>query len=42
MAFSKDGEFLNPGVKSYFASNGELRYPALDNLISLAFPVLDW
>ena len=31
MAFSKHGEFLNPGVKFYFTSNGELRYPARDN-----------
>ena len=31
MAFSKHGEFLNPGVKFYFTINRELRYPALDN-----------
>jgi len=35
MAFSKHGEFLNPGVKFYFTSNGDLRYPALDNYLSI-------
>lgn len=35
MTFFKQGEFINLEVDLYFTSNGELRYPVLDNLISM-------